>query len=202
MPTPSQIIALLMAAPLLAAPYLQGAESRPFGIEKRTLWTTSRVLGSPEPPRPYSTEIAFPKRRFDHAVDLVSAPGSDRLFVAEHQSGHIFSFPNRTEVDHANLFLDLAAPGREIWSLAFHPGYVTNGFVFVCYNDKKPKPDRNRLSRFYVDPTNSLQAVPESEYLILEWPTGGHNGGCIKFGRDGLLYISTGDGAGIGDELK
>ena len=63
-------------------------------------------------------------------------------------------------------------------------------------NDKKPKPDRNRLSRFYVDPTNSLQAVPESEYLILEWPTGGHNGGCIKFGRDGLLYISTGDGAG------
>ena len=114
MQIPRQVTSLLMAIPLVISPYLRAAESKPFGIEKRTLWTTSRVIGSPEPPPPYTTEIAFPKLRFDHAVDLVSAPGSDRLFVAEHQSGHIFSFPNKAEVDHADVFLDLAAPGREI----------------------------------------------------------------------------------------
>ncbi len=180
---------------------LQAAD-KPFGIEKRSLWTTSRVVGSPDPPPPYVTEPAFPKLRFDHAVDLASAPGSDRLFVAEHMSGHIFSFPRQSDVAKAELFLDLSVPGREIWSLAFHPGYTTNGFLYVCYNDKKPKPDRNRISRFYVDPTNSVHAVAESEYIVLEWVTGGHNGGCIKFGPEGFLYVSTGDGAGIGDELN
>ena len=38
--------------------------------------------------------------------------------------------------------------------------------------------------------------------MILEWPTGGHNGGCIRFGPDGYLYLATGDGSGIADELQ
>src|SRR5947207_4768898 len=128
---------------LLAALSVRADESKPFGIEKRTLWTTSRVIGSPEPPPPYATELAFRNLKFDHAVDLVGAPASDRLFVAEHQTGHIFSFPNKTDVARSEMFLDLSGPGREIWSLAFDPGYATNGLVFVCYDDQKPKPDRN-----------------------------------------------------------
>src|SRR5262249_5048614 len=36
---------------------------------------------------------------------------------------------------------------------------------------------------------------------ILTWPSGGHNGGCLKFGHDGYLYIGTGDGSGIADEF-
>src|SRR5690349_5162770 len=137
-------------------------DTKPFGIEKRELWTTSRVIGSPDPPPPYITEAAFPKLQFDHAVDVVPAPGSDRLFLAEHQSGHILSFPNRSDVDKPELFLDLHCEGREIWSLAFHPGFATNGFVYVCYNDKKPRPDRNRVSRFHVEKT--LRADPNSEF--------------------------------------
>lgn len=37
---------------------------------------------------------------------------------------------------------------------------------------------------------------PKSEVVILTWPSGGHNGGCLEFGKDGKLYISTGDGSG------
>src|SRR4051812_35708863 len=72
---------LVMALLPLMCP---AADLKPFGIEKREFWTTSRVIGSPGPTAPYLTEPAFPKLQFDHAVDLVSAPGSDRLFLAEH----------------------------------------------------------------------------------------------------------------------
>src|SRR6185295_2090899 len=126
MPNFGSIAAFALGAWLLTTCSLGGIETKPFGIEKRELWTTSRVIGSPEPPPPYATESAFPKLQFDHAVDLVAAPGSDRLFVAEHASGHIYSFPRNQDVEKSDLFLDLRSDGREIWSLAFHPGYATN----------------------------------------------------------------------------
>ena len=44
---------------------------KPFGLEKRVPWTTSKVVGSPEPPPPYRTELAFPKLpKFEEPLDL------------------------------------------------------------------------------------------------------------------------------------
>ena len=73
------------------------------GLEKRVPWTTSKVIGSPEPPPPYRTEPAFPKLpKFDEPLDLTYAPGTTRLFVAE-RYGKIFSFVNKKDADKADL---------------------------------------------------------------------------------------------------
>ncbi len=166
---------------------------------KRTLWTTSRVKGSPDPPNPFRTEVAFPHLRFEQPLELTIAPGSDRLFVAE-RFGKIFSFEVNRETTKAELLIDLE---KTTYGLAFHPRFQDNGYFYVTYvlDPLKTLPKGTRISRFQVRPDNRYQADPASETIIFEWPSGGHNGGCLRFGPDGYLYIATGDGSGIADEL-
>ncbi len=182
---------------------------KPFGLEKRVPWTTSKVVGSPEPPPPYKTERAFPKLTFNEPLDLTYAPGTNRLFVAERR-GKIYSFMNRADVDKADLVLELVgkdsngkptAPG--CYALTFHPKFAQNGYMYVTWipnTEKEGIPNGSRVSRFTVKGEPPV-ADPASEKIIIEWPNGGHNGGCIKFGPDGMLYLVTGDGSGIADEL-
>src|SRR5262245_21141846 len=77
-----------------------------FGLEKRIPWTTSKVIGSREPPPPYKTELAFPKlMKFEEPLDLTFAPGTNRLYVAE-RWGKIYSFVNKKDVAKADLVLE------------------------------------------------------------------------------------------------
>jgi uncharacterized repeat protein (TIGR03806 family) len=183
-----------------ADPGPQTPGRKPAGLDKRVPWTTSRVKGSPDPPTPYRTEVAFPKLKFFEPLDLAHAPGTDRLFVAE-RKGKIYSFANDPQVDKAELFLDLR---KTVYGLTCHPQFARNGYVYVTYvlEPDKTLPKGTRLARFQASRENPLRADPASEKVLFEWPSGGHNGGCLKFGPDGYLYIVTGDGSGIADELQ
>ncbi len=168
-----------------------------YATLKRALWTTSRVKGSPDPPNPFRTEVAFPHLKFEQPLELTTAPGTRRLFVVE-RFGKIFSFAEDPEISEADLLIDLK---KTTYGLAFHPQFQKNGYFYVTYvlDPNQVDPKGTRLSRFQVQPDNPLRGDPGSEKILLEWLSGGHNGGCLRFGPDGYLYIATGDGSGIAD---
>ena len=168
----------------------------PFGLSARVPWTTGRVTGSPDPPAPYRLERAWPKLQFTNPVELTSAPGSDRLFVVE-VAGKLVSFRNDPACEQTDLFFDLKAENPQVehvYGLAFHPQFAENRLCYICYTWGQNIPDGTRVSRFRVSTTEPPLVDPASEEIILTWLSGGHNGGSLKFGSDGYLYISTGDG--------
>ncbi|MEM7231021.1 MAG: PQQ-dependent sugar dehydrogenase [Planctomycetota bacterium] len=163
---------------------------------KRTPWTTSKIQGTPEAPPPFSVEVAFPSLRFEKPSVLVPVPSSERLLVASlHGPIHTFS---RQDPSRTDLFLDLRKLHprlNHVYGVAFSPSFANDRFVYVCYILPR-EPDGSRVSRFRVASLDPPNCDPKSELEILRWRAGGHNGGCLKFGPDEMLYISTGDGTG------
>ena len=103
---PSGLALLAVFVTTMAAEVAEPAPLKSKGVFKRTLWTMSRVKGSPDPPNPYRTEIAFPKLKFEQPLELTRAPGTKRLFVVE-RYGKIHSFVVDPGVARADLFIDL-----------------------------------------------------------------------------------------------
>src|SRR5438105_4996655 len=142
--------------------------ARPYGIEKRIPWTTSRIIGSPEAPSPYVVKRVFPDLTFTNPVEVANAPGSDRLFVAE-LGGKIYSVPNHPDLGTRDLFLDTtnAVKGAEqLFGFAFHPNYEKNHFVYVCYVLKADSPDGSRVSRFMVTQSDPPRLDAHSKIVL------------------------------------
>ncbi|MGB5943794.1 MAG: PQQ-dependent sugar dehydrogenase [Leeuwenhoekiella sp.] len=137
---------------------------------------------------------------FSSPLNIQNA-GDDRLFVVER--GGVIKIVNTDGSVNATSFINIsgrvtASGERGLLGLAFHPDYRNNGYFYVYYIDKS---NNTQVSRFSVSDSNPDVADPSSEYKILDFsqPFNNHNGGCIAFGPDGYLYISSGDGGSGGD---
>jgi putative heme-binding domain-containing protein len=156
--------------------------------EPRPAWTTSRLQGTPKPPAPYRIQPAFANLTFSKPTSLEEIPG-ERILVSE-IGGTLYTFDKRDRhVKQKDVLLEIE--GAAVWHATVHPRYEQNGQLFVCYS----KDGTTHVVRLKVagDPP---VADPASQQILLTWPAGGHNAGCLQFGIDGMLYIATGDGSG------
>src|SRR5207248_35510 len=84
-------LVLTLFVALLAEPLRRGFGDDPPKKPGRVPWTTSRVVGSPDPPPPFKTVNAFPNVKLTHALFVGRVPGTDRLVMVE-QTGKVVSF--------------------------------------------------------------------------------------------------------------
>jgi glucose/arabinose dehydrogenase len=132
---------------------------------------------------------------FNQPIYAARAPGvGDRIYVVERQ-GTVRAAD--TGGGGEPLFLDIhgrvsTAGERGLLSIAFDPKYQRTGAVFAYYtnNDGNLEIDRFRTS-------SDTDAREGTRRKVIEIPHPGasnHNGGTIAFGKDGYLYLATGDG--------
>ncbi len=194
----------LLCALAAGATALLLAPDAPPGRVPRVPWTNDRLIGSPEPPLPYTVEKTFAKHTWRTPLYVAPEPGTDRLWVIQAVDGGIEKGTQIVRIaddpESAAAELVLERPRQLIYSVAFHPQYQANGFVFTFTNGPRDEPEhQNRITRYTVDRQAPYRIAPESAVVLLEWRSGGHDGGDLAFGRDGFLYISTGDGTSDSD---
>lgn len=76
--------------------------------------------------------------------------------------------------------------------IATHPNFAENRFFYVYYTADRNGSQVNRVERWRLS-ENGLTASPD-RVIVDDIPVAQfHNGGRIRFGPDGMLYIGTGD---------
>ena len=139
----------------------------------------------------------------EEPTDLQNAGDRSRLYVVE-RHGRIRLIRGGTLVP--TPFLDISdRVGTETTveqgclGLAFHPRFAENGRFYVNYTSRAGE---THIAEFRAAAgADTADPATERTVLIAEQPFSSHLGGQLRFGPDGMLYVSLGDGGSAGDPL-
>ena len=172
------------------------------------LWT---CFSAPVLPGGFIAQDVAPSILWDTITGLDVAPDG-RIFVLE-KRGRVYVVESNIRLPTPFLDLELEVLNngdRGLLGLALDPNFPQNGFVYLLYtvdpngdgvDDEGPT--FGRLARYTVSLTDRNVADPASRFILLgqTWTTGvpslynTHTIGSLRFGVDGSLLVSTGDGA-------
>jgi len=175
----------------------------------------TQQVQQPEPPEPEDQQTAVTTAssielaaapilngyQFQQPIEML--PLSDGSFLVAEQRGYITRFIDEGDEIEQIGVLDLTESinfGGEqgLLSIALHPDLQNDPYLYVYYSPRGQSV--TRLSRFRLV---QGAAPPASELVILEvrQPYANHNGGAVRFGPDGMLYLGLGDGGAANDPL-
>jgi len=147
------------------------------------------------------------------ALTDLAFPGNGETWILQ-QNGKILSLKNGKVSPEP--ILDLKSKMVEVHNgyeergllgIALHPQFKTNRKFYVFYSRPRPTPkpgvriDHTDVVAEYTLPASGPVDANSGRVIItFDKPDGNHDGGCVKFGPDGYLYISLGDGGGQHDK--
>src|SRR2546426_5681443 len=76
-------VLILIACARMSLDVLYAADEQPFGIDHRIPWTTSRVVGSPDPPLPYTVEKTFTNVVWRAPIFVTPEPDTESLLIVQ-----------------------------------------------------------------------------------------------------------------------
>jgi uncharacterized repeat protein (TIGR03806 family) len=168
---------------------------------------TCQVSGAPAPPPPLAMERVLSGLLVSKPVDFQAGPeGSGRVFIVS-QIGLVWSAAAITAAGDGQIWLNLVARVDDgpneggLLSMAFDPGFVSNGHVFFVSTRTTGGKFQTVVTRITVpDPPFGAPDI-DSEIVVIavDQPYGNHNGGGLAFGPDGHLYFGLGDGGAAND---
>lgn len=116
----------------------------------------------------------------------------DRKILVTQREGKIKLIDSGQTIEVANIVVHAQGEGG-LHGIAIDPDFANNNFVYVYYTTSSNGDNSsNRVAKYTF--TNNIFS---NEQIILDNIPGArvHDGGRIKFGPDGYLYIATGDAA-------
>lgn len=181
---PARVVMLATACVLLLAPAVaHAAATLPQGYEDELV---AQVPGTP-------VAFAFTP---DGTMLVPTRAGVVRVIAPDGQllETPAMSLSGRVCTNGERGVAGIAVDPNFTANRRFYLYYTFNRFVNNCPNNTATAPV-NRVSSFTLGADNRASVLSE-EVLVDNIPSPGsiHNGGDLHFGKDGLLYISVGDG--------
>jgi glucose/arabinose dehydrogenase len=183
--------------------------SNPVGIELGPQENAQLIVeDNDESPFVFDTEIIVSGLNQAVAFDWAS---DERMLIAT-RDGRVRVVDNEELLEQP--FLDISSQvnisaQRGLLGFAVHPEFSENPYIYLAFSYDPPEVEKDlptirrptRLIRVTADPdTDYTTAIPGSEVVLLETPPvkDVHAAGAIRFGNDGSLFFSHGDGSPVG----
>lgn len=127
--------------------------------------------------------------------DLAFAPDGTLVFTERRGDLRVLR-PGASTATLLHRPADVVASGQSgLMGVAIDPDFSSTRFLFVYFSARvNATTTDNRVVRFRVN--DDWSGVTERQDLLvgISWGNGGaHSGGRLRFGPDGLLYLTTGD---------